>query len=57
MSEPQENQRPKFAHPAEEKFARILDYYGIDWEYEPKIFPLEWDLQIFICLIKNFISN
>ncbi|MCD6290690.1 MAG: hypothetical protein J7M34_09335 [Anaerolineae bacterium] len=35
--------RPKFAHPAEEAFARILDYYGIEWEYEPRTFPLEWD--------------
>jgi hypothetical protein len=30
-------------HPAEEAFARILDYYGIRWEYEPRTFPLEWD--------------
>lgn len=37
--------RPKFAHPAEEAFARILDYYGIEWEYEPRTFPLEWDEQ------------
>lgn len=35
--------KSKFAHSAEDNFARILDYYGIDWEYEPKIFPLEWD--------------
>jgi hypothetical protein len=33
----------KFAHPAEEAFARILDFYGVDWEYEPQSFPLEWD--------------
>lgn len=37
--------RPQFAHPAEETFARILDFYGIDWEYEPRTFPLEWDDQ------------
>lgn len=24
-------------------FARILDFYGIAWEYEPRTFPLEWD--------------
>ncbi len=35
--------RPPFSHPAEEVFARILDYYGIEWEYEPRTFPLEWD--------------
>ncbi len=41
MSE--ERQTPKFVHPAEEVFARILDFYGIQWEYEPRTFPLEWD--------------
>jgi hypothetical protein len=35
--------RPPFAHPAEATFARILDFYGIEWEYEPRTFPLEWD--------------
>ena len=35
--------RPNFVHPVEEIFARILDYYGIAWEYEPRTFPLEWD--------------
>lgn len=34
---------PKFVHPIEEEFARVLDYYGIRWEYEPVTFPLEWD--------------
>lgn len=34
-----------FSHPSEETFARILDYYGIEWEYEPRTFPLEWDDQ------------
>ncbi|HLE13197.1 MAG TPA: hypothetical protein VI776_00495 [Anaerolineales bacterium] len=32
-----------FAHHIEEEFTRILDYYGIVWEYEPQTFPLEWD--------------
>jgi hypothetical protein len=32
-----------FSHPAEEMFARVLDFYGITWEYEPKAFPLEKD--------------
>lgn len=35
--------RPKFAHPAEEVFARILDFYGVEWEYEPRTFPLAWN--------------
>jgi hypothetical protein len=34
---------PQFVHPAEEIFARILDFYGIEWEYEPRSFPLQWD--------------
>ncbi|RPI26549.1 MAG: hypothetical protein EHM70_18885 [Chloroflexota bacterium] len=37
------NNRPQFAHPSEEAFARILDYYGIEWQYEPRTFALEWD--------------
>jgi hypothetical protein len=32
-----------FAHPAEEIFARILDYYQIEWQYEPRTFPIDWD--------------
>ncbi len=32
-----------FSHPAEEAFARVLDFYMIEWEYEPTTFPLEWD--------------
>ena len=36
---------PHFAHPAEEIFAQILDFYGLEWQYEPRTFPLEWDEQ------------
>ncbi len=32
-----------FVHPIEEEFARVLDYYGIKWEYEPRTFALHWD--------------
>lgn len=35
--------RPRFAHNSEEEFTRLLDFYGIRWEYEPRSFPLEWD--------------
>jgi hypothetical protein len=35
--------RPQFAHPAEAEFARLLDYYGLEWRYEPRTFPLDWD--------------
>ena len=33
----------RFSHPSEAEFARILDYYGINWRYEPTVFPIEWD--------------
>ena len=29
-----------FAHASEEEFARILDFYGVGWQYEPRSFPL-----------------
>lgn len=32
-----------FAHPSEEEFARILDFYRIQWQYEPRSFPLHWE--------------
>ena len=32
-----------FAHPSEVEFARILDFYGVHWEYEPRSFALRWD--------------
>jgi bifunctional protein TilS/HprT len=31
-----------FAHPSEEEFARLLDFYQIEWLYEPRSFPLQW---------------
>ena len=34
---------PNFAHPSEEEFARILDFYGLQWMYEPRSFLLRWD--------------
>jgi hypothetical protein len=33
-----------FAHASEAELARILDYYGIAWEYEPRPFPILWNL-------------
>jgi len=32
-----------FAHPSEEEFAKILNFYHIRWDYEPKTFPIRWD--------------
>ena len=34
---------PRFANEAELECAKILDYYGIPWEYEPTTFVLEED--------------
>lgn len=38
-----ERRRVEFAHPSEEEFARILDFYQITWQYEPRTFAIEWD--------------
>jgi hypoxanthine phosphoribosyltransferase len=32
---------PSFANQAELECAKILDYYGVPWEYEPRTFVLE----------------
>jgi hypoxanthine phosphoribosyltransferase len=31
-----------FHHASEAEFARLLTYYGIEWQYEPNQFPLQW---------------
>lgn len=36
---------PLLKNQAEIDFARLLDMYHIDWKYEPKTFPVEWDAQ------------
>jgi len=36
--------RPAFAHASEAEFARILDFYEVRWEYEPRTFPILWNL-------------
>jgi hypothetical protein len=35
--------RVAFGHPSEQIFANLLDFYRIEWEYEPRSFPLQWD--------------
>ena len=35
--------RVRFAHESERVFARLLDLYEIEWEYEPFEFPLQWN--------------
>lgn len=32
-----------FSHPSEEEFARLLDFYQVEWLYEPRSFPLAYD--------------
>jgi len=41
--EPVEDKLPEFAHPSEREFARVMDFYRIRWQYEPRTFPIEWD--------------
>ncbi len=33
----------RFAHESERRFARVLDFYDVSWEYEPVEFSLQWD--------------
>lgn len=34
-----------FKNETEEEFAKILTMYNIEWLYEPKTFPVEWDAE------------
>jgi hypothetical protein len=44
-AEPFKSESTSFAHASERQFARLLDFYQIEWEYEPRSFDLEWDRQ------------
>ncbi|MDQ3932480.1 MAG: hypothetical protein M3252_06565 [Actinomycetota bacterium] len=33
----------RFQHVSERCFARLLDFYGVVWHYEPDEFPIGWD--------------
>jgi cytidylate kinase len=35
----------RFMHPSEAELARVLDFYRLRWEYEPRSFPIAWDDQ------------
>src|SRR5437868_8609671 len=37
--------RPRFANRAELECAKLLDYYGLPWDYEPRTFVLETDAE------------
>ena len=39
------NSTPAFANSSEEDFARLLDFYRIEWLYEPHSFPLKWETE------------
>jgi hypoxanthine phosphoribosyltransferase len=42
LPEPASPATPRFAHPSEAEFARLLDFYGVHWQYEPRSFPLRY---------------
>ncbi len=42
-TEPLGSDSTPFAHASERQFAKLLDFYQIDWDYEPKSFDLAWD--------------
>lgn len=37
------HEETNFAHHSELQFAKLLDFYGVAWEYEPRTFVLERD--------------
>ena len=39
------DEQPRFANAAELECAKILDYYGVPWQYEPVTFVLERDAE------------
>lgn len=41
--DPLKSDTVRFAHASERQFARLLDFYQIEWEYEPRSFDLEKD--------------
>jgi len=42
---PLPHEQVRFAHNSERQFAKLLDFYGIAWEYEPRTFLLEVDAE------------
>ncbi len=40
--EPLQSELIGFAHASERQFAQLLDFYGIEWSYEPQSFDIEW---------------
>jgi hypothetical protein len=42
-AEPLQSDSVRFAHESERQFAQLLDFYQIEWQYEPTSFDLEFD--------------
>ena len=38
-----ELKQASFGHPSEKMFANLLDFYRIEWQHEPRSFPLQWN--------------
>ncbi|HEX2029597.1 MAG TPA: hypothetical protein VHF25_16560 [Nitriliruptorales bacterium] len=43
--EPLASERVQFQHTSELRLARLLDFYGVAWVYEPDEYPIEWDAE------------
>ena len=43
LPEPAPSEVVEFAHNAERQLAKLLDFYGVEWQYEPRTFVLETD--------------
>ena len=43
LPEPVPHEAVDFAHNAERQLAKLLDFYGVRWQYEPQTFVLDWD--------------
>src|SRR5437867_7141470 len=43
LAAPPAGDTPRFAHASERQFARLLDFYQIEWAYEPTSFDIGWD--------------
>ena len=41
--EPLQSDSTRFAHASERQFAQLLEFYGIEWMYEPTSFDIGWD--------------
>ena len=42
-AETEQPKQPLFANESEAEFARILTFYHIQWQYEPRAFAIEWN--------------